>query len=214
MGSRAVPFGVRLAAADDETITHIERNHQFLTFESGHSTLADHTHREVDVVVGGDDLLGDFARGGSRDAAHGIEHQALNYDVVVLGIGLGYHHIGNVAAHLLALEVTGCCHQRGCVGNYAPVLPHLLPEVAAAAVGSEGIVALWRLADFDEVVAGAHCADGAVERDLVHVHALEHAGQTTLGEVELTNILGPSTLRFDVATLEVGQEFLDLEDGR
>lgn len=80
-----------------------------------------------------------------------------------------------IYAHCIAVEVAVDRHPVRVGGDGLPVFPHLLTEVAAAAVGRYGVVALGCHANLHEVVARTDRAYCAVEIHLVHIDALEHA---------------------------------------
>lgn len=94
---RTVPVGIAAALAHDEAVAHIERYDELLALDSGHGTFAYHTHREVDIVVRGYNLLGNLARH-ARHAAQHVENQTLEHNMVILGVSLGYDHVGDIRA--------------------------------------------------------------------------------------------------------------------
>ena len=107
MWGTLVPFFVTLATADDKTIAHVERNNELLAFRGSHSTLAEHLHAEVNVVVGGVDLLRDVSLLATA-ADDGLHHQTVDDHVVVLCVCLRDDHISDVTPHGLACEIALC----------------------------------------------------------------------------------------------------------
>ena len=107
MWGTLVPFVVTLATADDKTIAHIERNDDLLSLRGSHSTLAEHLHAEVNVVVGRVDLLCDGSLL-STTADDGLHHQTVDDYVVVLCVCLRDDHISDVTPHGLACEIALC----------------------------------------------------------------------------------------------------------
>ena len=107
MWGTLVPVFVTLATADDKTIAHVERYHELLAFRGSHSTLAEHLHTEVNVVVGGVDLLRDCSLL-TTAADYGLHHLTVDDHVVVLCVCLRDDHIGDVTPHSLACEITLC----------------------------------------------------------------------------------------------------------
>lgn len=158
----------------------------------------------------GDNLLGNLARH-TRHAAQHLEYQTLEHYMVKLGVSLGYDHVGDISAHSVAVEIAVDRHPVRVGSNGLPIFPHLLAEVAAAAVGSDGVVALGSHANFHKMVARTDRAYCAVEIHLVHIHAFEHARNTVLREVESPHILGPVAPSLDVAALQVRQKLLGIE---
>ena len=107
MWGTLVPFVVTLATADDKTIAHIERYHELLAFRGSYSTLTEHLHAEVNVVVGGVDLLCDGSLLATA-ADDGLQYKTVNDHVVVLSVCLRDDHVSDVTPHGLAGEITLC----------------------------------------------------------------------------------------------------------
>ena len=90
---------------DDKSVTHVEGDNQFAPHRSSHGTFAKHLHLEVNVVVGGINLLCDMGSLATY-AADGLQDHTVNDHVVVLCVCLRYDHVGDISLHSIACEET------------------------------------------------------------------------------------------------------------
>ena len=176
MRGTLVPVLISLATGNNQSIAHIERDDQFSTSRGSHSTLAHHLHREVDVVVGGVDLLNDVGLF-TATLADCLHHQLVYDLMVVLCICLGHYHVCDITLHSFTNQIS-IGHSLLIHRLVLPVLPHLLSEITTATVNGKSIISFWSYTYFNKVVSTSYGSNAVIEHVFRLLNAL-HKGRNT-----------------------------------
>ena len=163
MRGGTVPFGIAFAHADSDTVAHVERQAEALSFGGFNCSFAQHGIFPAygNIIVRGEYRLQAF---GLAEFFQYCGNTVTDDMMVVEGIRLRNDHIGEIAVKCISPQIADELRTLGILRDVVPMVCHFYPHVPGAAMDSQpSFMRLLVLTVFNEVVASAESAETFIE---------------------------------------------------